>query len=186
MKLTVYQRLAKKKSDNKQARRGGKIPAVLYVRGQPSEALLVGAAEFDSALRQMKRGRLATTKLTLVNEKGEERSAIIKDVQYHVTNYDVLHLDFEELIDEVKVNLNVPIECTGVADCVGVKLGGVLRQVIRHLRVHCLPEDIPEVFEIDVKSLAIKQSKKLRDIKIPPGVRPLGSLEEVAVVIAKR
>jgi len=186
MKLNIYQRLAKSRSDIKQARASGKILAVLYVRGQPSETLVVDAKEFDSILRQMKKGRLSTTKITLVNEKGEERLAVIKDVQYHVTNYDVMHLDFEELIDQVKVKVNVPIECTGVVDCVGVKLGGVLRQVIRYLKVHCLPKDIPEVFEIDVKSLAIKQSKKLEDIAIPADVCPLAKLEEVAVIVAKR
>ena len=186
MKLTISQRLAKSKSDIKQARINGKILAVLYVRGQSSETFVVDTREFDSILRQMKRGRLATTKITLVDEKGEERLAVIKDIQYHVTTYDVLHLDFEELLDQVKIKVNVPIECTGVVDCVGVKLGGVLRQVIRCLKVQCLPKDLPEFFEIDVKSLGIKQSKKLKDIAIPSSVCPLDSLEEVAIIVAKR
>ena len=58
--------------------------------------------------------------------------------------------------------------------------------MIRHLRVRCLPQDIPSHFELDVRDLGIGQSKRLSDLEIPNTVRPLMNLKEVAAVIVKR
>ncbi len=186
MKLKFEKRSAEKKSDSKNLRNTGKIPAALYVRGKDSEAIAVDAEGFESVLRNIKKGRLPTTKLVLVDESGNERKVLVKEIQYHVTTYKVLHLDFEELLDDVKIKVKVPIECVGEVDCVGIKLGGVLRRVIRHLRVQCFPKDLPEFFNMDVKKLGLKESKKLAELNIPEGVRPLMDLNEVAVTIAKR
>ena len=186
MKLTVSKRTHNKKSEAKVLRREGNIPAVIYSGGKEGEAISIKLSEYRHHLSQIKRGHLPTTIFTLVDEQGNERRAIVKDIQYHVTTYDVLHLDFEELQDDSLVNVKVPIEFIGAADCVGVKLGGVLRQVIRHLRVRCLPKDIPTSFGVDVKSLNMKDTKRLRDIVIPEGVRPMANMDEVVVVVAKR
>jgi large subunit ribosomal protein L25 len=69
---------------------------------------------------------------------------------------------------------------------VGIKLGGVLRQVIRHVRVRCLPKDLPSFFELDIRELGVKQSKRLREIQIPSTVSPLVDMNEVVAVIVKR
>jgi large subunit ribosomal protein L25 len=185
MKLAVKQRVGEKKKDIKEIRREGDIPAIIYFsKGQP-EKLIVNGAEFKTILREMKPGQLPTTVFTLSDGK-KDRKAIIKDIQYHLTTYVVSHLDFEELIEDVPVNVKVPINCIGVGDCMGIKLGGFLRQVVRHVKVECLPKHIPSEFIVDVKDLGIRQSKRLKDLKMPTGVRPIASPEEVVVVIAKR
>lgn len=185
MKLAVKERVGEKKKDIKQMRRDGSIPAIIYSsQGQP-EKLIIDGAEFSAILRGMKPGQLPTTVFTLTSGK-KERRAIVKDIQYHLTTYQVSHIDFEELVENVPVSVKVPINCTGVADCVGVKLGGFLRQVVRHVKVECLPGHIPSEFIVDVKDLGIRQSRRLRDIAMPKGVRALARPEEVLVVIAKR
>ncbi|WP_068468183.1 50S ribosomal protein L25/general stress protein Ctc [Candidatus Protochlamydia phocaeensis] len=186
MKLQTVARKANSKSEVNKLRREGYIPAVLYTKGKEGETLAVKSAEFGAYLRQVKSGHLPTTKFTLVDDKGHERQVIIKDIQYNVTSYAVTHLDFEELVEDHKINVKVPIECIGAVDCVGIKLGGVLRQVIRHVRVRCLPKDMPSFFELDIKELGLKQSKRLSDIQIPETVRPLVDLHEVVAVIVKR
>lgn len=186
MKLQTIKRTADSKSEVKKLRREGYIPAVLYVKGQSGETMAIKANEFQAYLRQVKSGHLPTTIFTLVDDKGKERRVVIKDIQYQITTYVVTHLDFEELLPDQKVNVNIPIECTGMVDCVGIKLGGVLRQVIRHVRVRCLPKDIPSYFELDIRELGLKQSKRLRDLQIPKPVRPLVDMNEVVAVIVKR
>ncbi|MGC1879371.1 MAG: 50S ribosomal protein L25 [Rhabdochlamydiaceae bacterium] len=185
MKLAVKQRVSEKKKDIKEIRREGNIPAIIYFsKGQP-EKLIVSGAEFSTVLRGMKPGQLPTTVFMLSDGK-KERRAIIKDIQYHLTTYIVSHLDFQELVDDVPVCVKVPVNCIGIADCMGIKLGGFLRQVVRHVKVECLPKNIPSEFLVDVKDLGIRQSKRLKDLKMPNGVRPLENPEEVVVVIAKR
>ncbi len=186
MKLQTVSRTGNSKSEVNALRREGMIPAVLYVRGKAGETLAVKSSEFGAYLRQVKSGHLPTTVFTLIDDKGRERRALVKDIQYAITTYAVMHLDFEELLEDHKINVKVPIECTGSVDCVGIKLGGVLRQVIRHVRVRCLPKDMPAFFELNVKELGLKQSKRLKDIAIPETVRPLVDLNEVVAVIVKR
>ncbi len=186
MKLKVIERKADKKSEAKRLRRDGSIPAALYSKGKTADNIAVDRAEIEALIRSIPKGTLSTTIVTIVDEKGKERRAIVKDVQYHPTTYDILHMDFEELIDDVLVNINVPIVCTGIVDCVGIKLGGVLRQVIRTLKVRCLPKDIPRAFELNIASMGQLQSKRLADLDIPSTVRPLANLNEVAVAIVKR
>ncbi|GAB4236135.1 MAG: 50S ribosomal protein L25/general stress protein Ctc [Chlamydiales bacterium] len=186
MKLSVTPRVVEKKRESKRLRRDGKIPAVIYGKALENATISIDEKAFCDAMRSIPKGRLATTRFNLTGESGNPREAIVKDIQYHPTTYKILHLDFEELQPDVKVNINVPIVFTGVVDCVGIKLGGVLRPVIRSLRVSCYPKDIPAYFELNVKNLKLKQYLRLSDISIPEEVRPLADLNEVAVVIAKR
>lgn len=186
MKLQFNERQSEKKSQAKALRREGLVPAVIYHRSKPAETVTVDTVEFTTLLRKVQAGRLSTTIFTLVGSDGKEKKAIIKDIQYNPVNYSIIHLDFEELLDDVTVNVKVPIECTGVVDCVGIKLGGFLRQVIRYLRINCLPKDIPTHFQLNVENLEIFQSMRIKDLTIPNTVRPLANLNEVVVVIAKR
>lgn len=186
MKLKFYQRAAGKKSDIQKMRREGDIPASVYVKGHNAESISIKSSEFSSLMRKVLPGRLSTAIFSLVDENGKERRVVVKDIQYHVTTYQVLHLDFEELIDNVMISIKVPIEYVGAAESPGVKLGGAVRQVIRSVKVRCLPKDIPAYFTLDVKDLGPRESKRLSDIAMPQTVRPLANLKEVALVIVKR
>lgn len=186
MDLNILKRTTEKKREPKRLRREGNIPAILYSRGVKGEPLSISSADFKGILRKIIPGRLSTTRFTLIDEKGKKRRAIIKDIQYNITNYDVIHLDFEELLPDQKVNIKIPVECVGQADCSGIKLGGVLRLVNRYLKIECLPDQIPDVFEVDIRSLSVGQYKKFSDLAIPENIRPKADLNEVVVVIAKR
>ncbi len=185
MKLNAEKRTSQKKGDVNALRRAGKIPAVIYSKAGQGELVVIDTGEFKASLREIKQGRLSTTVFTL-KTSGEEKRVVVKDIQYHPTTYNILHLDFQELVKDMPVSVKVPISCVGVVDCVGVKLGGFLRQVIRSVKVECLPHQLPSEFVVDVRDLSIKQTKRLSDLEMPKGVKPLASMDEVVVVIAKR
>ncbi|MBF8262700.1 MAG: rplY [Parachlamydiales bacterium] len=184
MKLTLTKRTSATKSAIKTIRREGNIPAVIYGLGQAVEKITIKGEEFRAILRNLPQGQLATTVFEL-HLGGKASKAIIKDIQYNVASYDVEHIDFVLLSNDKNVTINVPIQVVGIAECPGIKLGGTLRQVIRTLKVTCLPKDIPSEFQVDIRDLNITQSKRLSDIAISEKVRPLALMSEVAVVIAK-
>lgn len=186
MKLQIQKRSGEKKSEALRLRRAGGIPAVIYHKGQEAESISVLTSEYSAAIRQVIPGRLSTTVFSLVDAHGKARKAILKEIQYHPTTYDIIHLDFEELHDNVPVNVKVPIECTGIVDCIGIKLGGSLRQVIRKARVRCLPKDIPSAFTVDIKNMNVKDVRRLRDLGMPETVKSLDNPKEVAIAIVKR
>jgi large subunit ribosomal protein L25 len=186
MKLKIAKREVNSRSQIKALRREGIIPAVIYHNTKESEALSIHAAEFAALLRTVPPGRLSTRRFTLTDASGGTRVAILKDIQYHPVTYQVIHLDFEELVDNLSVNVKIPIECVGVADCIGIKQGGFLRQVLRSIRVNCMPQDIPEFFTLNVQEMGMRDCKKIKDLTIPQSVKPLVNMNEVVVVIAKR
>ena len=185
MKLSLSKRKADKKSEKSLIRHRGNIPAVVYSKGKENHFISVDGNEFNAILRQIPKGHLPTTVIELEGE-GLSFKAIVKDIQYESTTYNVLHLDFLELQKETPVNVNVPIRCIGVEECPGIKLGGFLRQVMRHVRVNCLPKDMPKEVVVDVKDLGIKQTRRIKDVVVPQEVAPLAAREDVVVVIAKR
>lgn len=185
MKLSVFPRTAERKSDAKKLRRQGQIPGVLYGVGKENQNVYFQLDEMQAILRKLRQGLLATTLFEL-HEGNTVRKAIVKEIQYHPATYAILHVDFALVSDNEPITLNVPIQITGLADCAGVKLGGFMRQVIRSLKVSCLPKDIPQEFVLDVRDLGVAQSKTLSDIAIPANIRPLAKMNEVAVVIAKK
>ena len=185
MKVKISKRTGKQKSEVTQLRHEKHIPGVIYGKEKAAQLISADGADLAAALRQMKKGHLPTTIFEL-DFDGQTVKAIAKDIQYHPVTYRALHIDFMELQDEVPVNVSVPVECIGVADCSGIKLGGFLRQVIRHVRVRCLPKDIPSQFELDVREMGLKQSKRISDIDMPAAVTPLVGTKDVVVTIAKR
>ena len=185
MKLSLSKRKIEKKSEKSSIRHRGNIPAIVYSKGKENHYISVNGNEFNALLRQIPQGHLPTTVIELAGE-GLSFRAIVKDIQYDPTTYNVLHLDFLELQEATPVNVNVPIRCIGADDCTGIKLGGFLRQVIRHLKINCLPKDMPKELVVDIKDLGIKQTKRVKDLVIPNAVTPLSAMNEVVVVIAKR
>ncbi|ASD30896.1 50S ribosomal protein L25/general stress protein Ctc [Chlamydia abortus] len=185
MELVVTSRETDKKSLLKKIRQTGGIPAVIYSGGKSLANIVVDAHVFSKFLSSLESGALSSTIFSLSYE-GRTIKALVKDIQYHVTSYRVIHLDFEELIEDRDVKLKIPIRCINAVDCVGVKLGGSLRQVIRALRVVCKPKDIVPYLELDVRSLGLSQTRKLSDIQIPAGLRPITPLKEVAVTVSRR
>lgn len=184
MDLTAKNRTDDRKSAIKQMRREGNIPGIFYAPGKEAQPIEIKGKDFEQALRTIKQGRLATSVFTL-DLDGKKYRALVKDIQYDLTSYRVTHLDLLELQKGVPVHVKVPVDCVGVAECVGIKLGGFLRQVIRAVEVECTKE-IPPYFEVDVRQLGVRQSKRLSDIAMPSGVKPVATTDEVVVVIAKR
>ena len=189
MKLTITKRAGAAKGEAGRLRKAGEIPAILYGKGsQVTEngevKVKVKTTELQALLRAIPQGRLPTTLFELSLD-GTSFKALVKNIHYHPSTYAIEHIDFMALSDDRPVSIKVPIELTGVSDCPGVKLGGVLRQVVRSLAISCLPRDIPSVIQVDVRSMDLGGAKKLSELPLPANVRPLAKMNEVAVVIAK-
>ena len=141
-------------------RRTGKVPAVLYGRDEEVLSLQIDGYAFQSLLRS--RGANALINLD-VTGNGEE-TVIIKDLQHHPVNRNILHADFQRVSLDEKITTLVNIEIVGSA--VGVRDGGILTLVRRQLNVSCLPLDMPESIQVNVNDLNIGQSIQVSDLEI--------------------
>lgn len=184
--IYVFPRKVSKKSAVNQLRLEGKIPVVIYNKENSSETGYVLKADFEAILRKLPKGFLPTARFMLTDDAGNKREAIVKDIQHHITSYNVLHLDFQVLAKDSRVKVKVPIQCSNVIDCAGVKAGGFLRYIKRYVQINCLPEDIPTHFDLDVKDLDMSQVKRVEDLQLTGSVRPLADMRETLVALVKR
>ena len=181
--ITCTTREGTSKGFVRRLRRAGSIPIVVYSKGQMAHIGTVSRAEFEAAMRSIRPGFLTTTMFLMKDEKGLERRVLVKEIQYKPTTYDIIHIDFFELEEGRKIEVKVPVEFDNATECVGVKLGGQLRHIMRHVKVRCMPAAIPSHFSVDVKDLGIRQTKRVRDITIPENVNCLAHADDVVVAV---
>jgi large subunit ribosomal protein L25 len=164
--LEVFLRTEKGKGAAHRIRREGKIPAVLYGRGMEAHSLSVDPDALDKILTSGAReNTLIGLKIQGAGaEKLGAKVVMLKDLQIHPTRRTYVHADFYAIAMDQKVEVDVPVHLTGKAE--GTKVGGILEQPRRDVRVRCLPGDIPEFLEVDVSALNIADSLHVRDIAV--------------------
>lgn len=160
----------------------GSIPAILYgPHLEEAIPLEIDMSQLRSFLSTLREGERIIT-LEIVNrEKDNKKEAIIKDTQYSWLKNGLLHIDFYEVKRGEKISTEVPLHLSGEAP--GVKKGGVVEQLLREIEIECLPENIPPHIDIDVTSLDIGDSLRVKDLKLPPEIRVLTNPEEIVVSI---
>lgn len=151
----------------KQMRREGFVPAVLYGARQENVNIKVEAKAFSELLHSSAGENLLVT-LTIEGLDGNERLALIQDVQHNPLTGALVHADFHAVRSDEKIHANVPVELNGTA--AGVKAGGVLEHQIHALEVHCLPRDLPELLRFDVSHLQLGQALHVGEVTFPEGV----------------
>ena len=100
-----------------------------------------------------------------INLDGKTYTAIVKDSQYEPILGGLLHLDFQEMVDNVKVKVAIPLKLKGTPK--GITDGGVLEIAFKKLNILALPKDIPSVIEVDVAAMQLGDIKRIKDIVIP-------------------
>jgi large subunit ribosomal protein L25 len=177
--IEVQKREHTGKGHNRRARSGGLIPAVVYGGGKDNVAIQV---DRKSMLELMKKAG-SENPIFLLKLGDNQRHAMIREVQVDPVSRQVLHIDFQRVMMDQKVRVQVPVELVGTAW--GVKNeGAVLDFVTREVEVECLPGDIPKHVEIDVTGLHVGQHAEARDLKLPVGVTLHDDPEKVIVSLA--
>jgi large subunit ribosomal protein L25 len=155
------------KGASRRLRHQGLVPAIIYGGGRPPRLL-----QFDhnKVLHELESESFYSSILNIkVGEKNQ--AAIVKDVHRHPARRQVLHLDFQRVVEDEEIRMNVPLHYLGEDVAVGVKQGG---GKVSHLRtdveVVCLPRFLPEYLEVDVSELGLDEMLYLSDIKLPEGV----------------
>jgi large subunit ribosomal protein L25 len=155
------------KGASRRLRHLGKVPAILYGGRRDARALLLDHARLAQV---MDNERFYSTILSL-RVGDQTQAAVLKDVQRHPYKNQIMHVDFQRVLEDEKIRMIVPLHFRGGAEAVGVKSqGGVLSHVRNDVEVLCLPKDLPEFIEVDVSGLEINQVIHLAELKLPEGV----------------
>lgn len=181
--LKAELRKEKGKGAARRMRRDGRIPAVIYGRGEDTRELSVDAHDFEVLMRHVS---LDNTLIDLdIKGKRGKIKALVGEVQTHPFKPEVLHVDFLMIHAGEKVHVQVPVRLEG--NPAGVKEGGVLQHVLHDLELNCAAEAIPEAILVDVSALEIGDSIHVYDLDLPEGVEiEIDESRTVALVAAPR
>ena len=97
------------KGASRRLRRQGKVPAIIYGAGRPPRSL---AFDQNKVLKQLENESFYSSVLNIkVNDKSQ--AAILKDLQRHPSKHMIMHMDFQRIVDDVEIRMNVPIHFVG-------------------------------------------------------------------------
>ena len=171
-KLNVDIRKEHGTSAARRARLQNKVPAVVYHSGVEATPLSVDKISLNKALRT---GQM----IFEVNVEDKNQFVLVKEIQYHPVTDEIMHIDFQKVKEDEKISLEVAIRSTGEAQ--GVKLGGLLVQMLNSVTIKCKPAEIPEFIEIDVTDMEMNTNLFVKDITLPEDVEMI-TAEDIAVV----
>ena len=171
-KLNVDIRKEQGTSAARRTRLQNKVPAVVYHSGVEATPLSVDKISLNKALRT---GQM----IFEVNVENKEQFVLVKEIQYHPVTDEIIHIDFQKVKEDEKISLEVAVRSSGEAQ--GVKLGGLLVQMLNSVTIKCRPAEIPEFLEIDVTDMEMNTNLFVKDITLPTDVEML-TAEDIAVV----
>ena len=171
-KLNVDIRKEHGTSAARRARLQNKVPAVVYHSGIEAIPLSVDKTSLNKALRT---GQM----IFEVNVEDKNQFVLVKEIQYHPVTDEIIHIDFQKVKEDEKISLEVAVRSSGEAQ--GVKLGGLLVQMLNSVTIKCKPAEIPEFLEIDVTDMEMNTNLFVKDITLPTDVEML-TAEDIAVV----
>jgi large subunit ribosomal protein L25 len=80
-------------------------------------------------------------------------------------------MDFQRIVDDVEIRMNVPLHFIGEDVAPGVKAGGgSVSRLLNDVEVSCLPKYLPEYLDVDISELELDEMLNLSEIKLPEGV----------------
>ncbi len=160
-------------------RLAGKVPAVFYGKKEASTAISIPKIDFLKIWK--KAGEYSV--VTLETPNGVKES-LIQDVDLDPVTGVPRHADFYVFEKGHKVEVELPIEFTGVSPAIK-DLGGVLVKVLHKIKIEAMPKNLPRGINIDISGLSTFEDQILaRDIKLGEGVTLKENLEKVIALVS--
>jgi large subunit ribosomal protein L25 len=176
--LEVTRRENTGKEVAKKLRRDGRVPAVVYGGHRDPVAITVDRKSISELIKKSEHGMRSVFLLKMAGSD-QQRHAMIKELTINPISRKMTHIDFVRVVMDEMVKVMVPVHVTGTA--IGVKEGGLLDFQVRDLHVECLPNAIPDSIDVDVTALGHHDYLRVKDLKLPEGVKVSDDPERVVV-----
>ncbi len=152
---------------SRRLRREGKVPGIVYGGKQPT---VVIELDHNALYHQLRQEAFHASVLTLAVD-GAKEQVLLRAVNMHPFRLEVQHIDFQRVLADVKIQMKVPLHFINAEESPGVKLsGGIVSHVMSDLEIRCLPADLPEFIEVDLKDMVLGHTVHVKDLQLPQGV----------------
>jgi large subunit ribosomal protein L25 len=164
------------KSEVKNLRSSGKVPAVVYGKKVGAMTVAVDAKELLALLRSNPHAILEMD----IPQSGKQPVMIHEVQRDHITR-NLLHIDFHQINMDEPVKTSVTLEFVGEAK--GAEEGGMLQIQMHELEIRCLPTHIPGSVAVDVSGMELGDTLVVRDLVLPEGVELKSHPDDVLVTL---
>ena len=163
------------KNEARRVRVSGRIPAVIYGAFKDPVAISLNPKDILRIIRS----KTGHNSIFDVEVTGAEKTpVIVADEQYHPVKGSLMHIDLKRIDLTRKLKVAVPVHVRGEAK--GVKQqGGVLDIVTKTVEIECIPDHIPDQYDVDVTELMIGNNIRVSQLDEKEGVRILTSPDVV-------
>ena len=155
-------------------RRAEKIPAVVYGHGYKPVSITLDGHVLN---KMFKPGHEDAAEFQIIqlqidsDGKQVEKKVMIREIQRHPLQQHIEHIDFFAVKMDEPIVAPVHIRLHGKPE--GVKLGGILRHILREIEVKSLPADIPSHIDLDIEHMQIGDSIHVSDLQVSEKVQVL-------------
>jgi len=179
--LTLKAKKRDIKEDLETLRKGGELPAVFYGAGKASTSISIPIVEFKKIWN--KAGESSTVKISMLDG---DVDTLIHEVQVDPVTDEPIHADFLAIDMNKKIEVEVPLDFTGVSEAVKSGLGTLVK-VLHEVEIEALPKDLPHNLVVDISKLETVDSQILvSDMVLPVGVTMVTKGTEVVASIAEQ
>ncbi len=167
IEFTAFPRAAEGRGASRRMRRGGKAPGIVYGGvATPTPIELDHNALFHALRNEAFHSSILTMKLD-----GAATKVLLRDVQMHPFRNEILHVDFQRIDENKKIQMKVPLHFVNAEISPAVKTSGaIVSHVITDANITCLPRDLPGFIEVDLSTLEVGHSIHVSALKLPSGV----------------
>lgn len=178
VKLTALPRNTAGRLQAIKLRNEGFIPGVMYGTNKETQSIKINGRDLKRYLSS--HGQSGATSIEL---DGQIVPVIIKEVQRDIIKEDILHIDLQQLSDDQKIRIQVPVILTGKEK---IDNSSVIEQQLIELDVQCLPKHIPQSITVDISDLDVGEYVTIGDLAIASdeNVEVLGELSQIVASLA--
>ena len=155
------------KGANREVRRQGRIPGVIYGGKEPPEMISLDVPQIT---RAHSTGKM-TSRLYQVKVNGKTQRVIPREIQVDPVYDRPVHVDFMRVVAGAKISLAIPVTFRNADQSIGIKRGGVLNIVQHEIELIVDPDNIPDHIEADLTGLDINDSLHISSITLPAGAK---------------
>jgi len=153
-------------------RNSGHIPGVVYGHNTTPQNIEVDRKDFNNILRNY-----GTSVLVDLKVGNRTIISMIKEIQRDPVKNNILHIDFQAVSYNKPIHTTVPVTLVGRERVENNQ--ATTQYQLRELNVECLPQNIPENIQINVKDLAFGHPLKIGDVEFSEEVIVLHDPEEI-------
>jgi len=175
--IELSTRTHEQKSQNKNLRKEGKIPAIVYGKEFGSRSVSVGEKALLLAIKENGHAILNAS----IPEIGN-KPVVIQNIQRDALTNKIIHIDFHQLNMNAAMDSMVTIHFVG--EPAGVKAGGSLQTELYEIETRCMPDKLLSSFEVDISGMEIGDSLLVSDLQLHEGVEVLSEPTAVMIRVA--